>query len=93
MGGRRAPLPSRAKPSSHGRGRLLFDVDRIIVMRVVVAIVVVAFLYLILKVSMIAFGGSSARGAKRIERAVDPNAARTAADVAAPSKPEPAPVR
>ena len=93
MGGRRARVPSRAKPSSGGRGRLPFEVDRIVVMRVAVAIVVVAFLYLILKVSMIAFGGSSARGAKRIERAVDTNAARAAADVATPSKPEPAPAR
>ncbi len=53
-------------------------------MRVAIAIVVVAFLYLIFKVSMIAFGGSSAREAKRIEHAIDPNATQKAADVTTP---------
>ncbi len=40
-------------------------------MRVAFVVVVGLFLYLILRVSMIAFGGSASRETKRIERAID----------------------
>ena len=59
-----------------------FDIDRIVVLRIAIAAVAVVFLYLILKVSMIAFGGSSTRETRRIEHAVDP--AAKPAEVAAP---------
>lgn len=93
MGGPRVPAPSRTKSPPGGRRRLPFDLDRIVMMRIAIAIVVVAFLYLILKVSMIAFGGSSARGAKRIEHAIDQNATRKASAVPTPPSSEPAPAR
>jgi hypothetical protein len=54
-------------------------------LRVLLAVVVVLFLYLILQVSMIAFGGSARREVKRIERAVD------ALNVRAPAASEGAP--
>ena len=40
-------------------------------LRAAFVVVVVLFLYLILRVSMIAFGGSAKREATRIERAID----------------------
>jgi Na+-transporting methylmalonyl-CoA/oxaloacetate decarboxylase gamma subunit len=62
-----------------------FDIDRVVVLRIAIAGVAVVFLYLILKVSMIAFGGSSARETQRIERAVDPaTAARPVEAATAP---------
>ena len=64
-----------------GTGRFPPYVDRIVLLRIALAALAVAFLYLILKVSMIAFGGTSARATKRIEREVDLNAARPAAAV------------
>ena len=73
---------TKARRVRTGGGRSRFDVDRIVVLRIAIAAVAVVFLYLILKVSMIAFGGSSARETRRIERAVDPAAKPT--EVAAP---------
>jgi len=55
-------------------------------LRVLLAVVVVLFLYLILQVSMIAFGGSARREVKRIERAVDaPNVRAPAVSEGAPA--------
>ena len=70
--------PAPRQPSARRRGRAPFDVDRVVVLRVALGAVALVFLYLIVKVSMIAFGGSSARETKRIERAVDPTAAASA---------------
>jgi hypothetical protein len=78
------------RPRTLGR-RPRFDIDRIVVLRVAIAAVAIVFLYLILKVSMIAFGGSSARETRRIERAVD--AAARPAEAAAPPRSDVAPGR
>ena len=72
-----APTPA-SKP---GRGRRRFDIDRVIALRVAFAIVVVLFLYMILRVSMIAFGGSAQREAKRIERAIETSTVHVPAPV------------
>jgi fumarate reductase subunit C len=65
-----------------------FEYDRILLMRAAFVVVAVLFLYLILKVSMIAFGGSARRESKRIEHAIDPSTVQApAAAEAAASKP------
>jgi hypothetical protein len=57
-------------------------------MRAAFVAVAVLFLYMILKVSMIAFGGSARRESKRIEHAVDPSTIQAPAPAeAAGSKP------
>ena len=70
-----------------------YEIDRIVVLRLGIAVVAIVFLYLILKMSMIAFGGSNARNTQRIERAVDPATATTPSDVAAPAQSGAAPGR
>ncbi len=70
-----------------------FSVDRIVVLRVVFAAIAIGFLYLIFKVSVIAFGGGGAQSAQRIERAIDPAAAAKAAEAAAPPRAGSAPAR
>jgi len=67
-------------------GKPRYEVDRIVVLRLGIAVIAIVFLYLILKMSMIAFGGSNARNAKRIERAVDPATATRSSNVAAPAQ-------
>jgi hypothetical protein len=73
--------------SKRQRARQPFEFDRVIAMRAVLVVIVVLFLYMILEVSMIAFGGSAAREAKRIERAIDAGANAPVPAGAAPSKP------
>jgi hypothetical protein len=58
-----------------------FEFDRVIAMRVVFVVIVVLFLYMILRVSMIAFGGSAKRETKRIERAIDTSTVHVPAPV------------
>jgi hypothetical protein len=84
---------ARRRTQARGRARPPFSVDRIMVLRIVFAAIAVGFLYLILKVSMIAFGGSSAQKTKRIERAIDPTAAGRPADAPTPPRAGSAPVR
>ena len=79
---RRAGAAEDAKPP--------FEIDRVIAMRVAFVAVVVLFLYMILRVSMIAFGGSASRETKRIERAVDTSTAHPPAR-RAPSRASQAP--
>jgi hypothetical protein len=79
---------ARRQTQARGRARPAFSVDRIVVLRIVFAAIAVGFLYLILKVSVIAFGGTSAQKTKQIERAVDPAAAGKAAEAAAPPRAE-----
>jgi hypothetical protein len=85
-------VTAKRRPRTGGKGPP-FDIDRIVVLRIAIAVVAVVFLYLILKVSMIAFGGSSARETRRIERAVDPATAARPADIAAPTGSGPPPDR
>jgi len=70
-----------------------FEFDRVIAMRAAFVVVVVLFLYMILRVSMIAFGGSANRETKRIERAIDTSTVRapTPAEGSAPAPAKPAP--
>jgi hypothetical protein len=89
--GRPKNASPRAGEKRARRGRP-FEIDRVLLLRAGFAVAVVAFLYLILKVSMIAFGGSASREAKRIEHATDP-APRQGAPGAAAAKPEAAPAR
>jgi len=70
-----------------------FSVERIVVLRVVFAAIAVGFLYLIFKVSVIAFGGGGAQSTQRIERAIDPAAAGKSAEGAAPPRAGSAPAR
>jgi hypothetical protein len=65
--GRRRAVAPAAKPGGVRR----FEIDRIVVLRVGLGILVFAFLYLILRVAIVAFGGGSANQAKRVERVVD----------------------
>ena len=78
--------PPEAKTPAGKRRRAPFEIDRIVALRVALAAVVGLFLYMILRVSMIAYGGSAAREAKHIEHAEDGKAA-----TAAPKKPAGAP--
>jgi hypothetical protein len=88
----------RPKPTSPRTGKTRawpgppFEIDRVLLLRAGLAVAVVTFLFLILKVSMIAFGGSAAREAKRIEHATDP-APRRDAPGAPAARPEVAPAR
>ena len=69
-----APPKSRSPPSAaplRKPARRRFEIDRIILLRAAFAVVVVLFLYMILRVSMIAYGGSAKREAKRIEREIE----------------------
>ena len=94
MTGAQAPrkpgLPGAPGPQKKRSRR--FEIDRVIAMRVAFVAVVVLFLYMILRVSMIAFGGSASRETKRIERAVDTSTAHPpAAGSAVPGLARPAP--
>jgi len=71
--------PPETKTPAGKRRRAPFEIDRIVALRVALVVVVGLFLYLILRVSMIAYGGSTAREAKHIEQAVDGKAATAAA--------------
>ena len=51
--------------------RAASDVDRVVLMRVALLAIVLAFLYLFVRVSIEAFGGGGARGVWRMEQAVD----------------------
>ncbi len=77
-------------PATRGGARRFPYVERIVLLRLAFAALAVAFLYLILKVSMIAFGGTSARETKRIEREVDANAAPPTAARSVGSERQPA---
>jgi len=82
-----APPKSRSPPAPARKpARPPFEIDRIILLRAAFVVVVVLFLYMILRVSMIAFGGSAKREATRIERAIDTSTvhAPAAAPAAAP---------
>ena len=83
-----APPKSRSRPAgapARKPARRPFELDRTILIRAAFVIVLVLFLYMILRVSMIAFGGSANREAKRIENQIEaprvkaPDAARGAA--------------
>ena len=89
----KAPASPRPPAPGRGRGPEPRGVDRIVVLRIAIAVVAIAFLFLILKVSMIAFGSSSARETQRIERAIDPATATTPAEVATPPRSGAAPGR
>jgi hypothetical protein len=65
-----------------------FEFDRVLLVRAALVVVAVLFLYMILKVSMIAFGGSARRESKRIEHASDASTVQAPAPAeAAASKP------
>ena len=92
--------PARRKPGLPGgttppkKPIRRFEFDRVIAMRAAFVVVVILFLYMILKVSMIAFGGSASRETKRIERAIDTSTVQPAVPVPgniAPSSARPAP--
>ena len=85
---RKSAIPPRV-PSL--RPRRPFEIDRVIALRALLVVIVVLFLYMILQVSMIAFGGSARRDAKRIERAIDTSSVYAPPGEAAHSKPPPAP--
>ena len=80
--------PSRAAPPKRKRAR--FEIDRIVALRAALAVIVILFFYMILRVSMIAFGGSAAREVKHIERAVAGSVAREPAPAAATKQTDPA---
>ena len=88
----KAPEARRQTQARRG-ARPPFSVDRIVVLRVVFAAIAVGFLYLIFKVSVIAFGGGGAQSTQRIERAIDPAAAAKPAEGAAPLRAGSAPAR
>ena len=58
-------------------------------MRAVLVVIVALFLYMILRVSMIAFGGSAAKQVKHIERAADGSVAREPAPTGATKAADP----
>lgn len=72
---------AREAPSRNRAGRRI-EIDRIVMMRVALVAIVVAFLYLIMRVAIIAFGGGGAREAARIERIVN--------ETTVPGRPPPA---
>jgi len=84
---------ARRQTQVRERARQPFSVDRIVMLRIVFAAIAVGFLYLILKVSVIAFGGSSVQKTKRIERAIDPAAAAKPVETAVPPRADSAPAR
>jgi hypothetical protein len=63
--------PPGAKPAAGKRPRAPFEIDRVIAMRVGFVVVVGLFLYMILRISIIAFGGGAAREVKHLEHAVE----------------------
>jgi hypothetical protein len=63
--------PPRTTPPARKRRRVRFDIDRVTLLRAAFVVVVVLSLYIILRVSMHAVGGSAAREVKQIERAID----------------------
>ena len=88
-----APPKSRSRPAAAPARKPVrprFELDRTVLFRAAFVIVVVLFLYVILRVSMIAFGGSATREAKRIENQIEapriqaPDAARAPAAKALP---------
>ncbi|MEO8675896.1 MAG: hypothetical protein ABI569_09970 [Casimicrobiaceae bacterium] len=80
----RSPAPA-APPRKPAHRR--FEIDRIILLRAAFAVVVVLFLYMILRVSMIAYGGSAKREAKHIEREIEgPHVQAPAAAAGTPAK-------
>jgi hypothetical protein len=80
-----APPKSRSRPAAARKpARPRFEIDRVILLRAAFVVVVVLFLYMILRVSMIAFGGSAKREATRIERAIDTSAAHAPSPTPAP---------
>jgi hypothetical protein len=81
-----APPKSRPPPAPARKpARPPFEIDRIILLRAAFVVVVVLFLYMILRVSMIAFGGSAKREATRIERAIDTSTVHAPVPAAAPA--------
>jgi hypothetical protein len=62
-----------------------FELDRTVLIRAAFVIVLVLFLYMILRVSMIAFGGSATREAKRIENQIEPPRVRAPDAAKAPA--------
>ncbi len=88
-----APPKSRSRPAAAPARKPVrhpFELDRTVLIRAAFVIVLVLFLYMILRVSMIAFGGSATREAKRIENQIEtprvqaPDAARAPAAKALP---------
>ena len=92
-----APPKSRSRPAAapvRKPVRRPFELDRTVLIRAGFVIVIVLFLYVILRVSMIAFGGSATREAKRIENQIEPprgKALDAARAPAAKALPRPAP--
>ena len=68
-----------AAPQKRKRRRPIFNIDRIVLMRAAFAVTVVLFLYMMFRISVIAFGGGALRDIKRIESATDGSTARESA--------------
>ena len=75
--GRAPPLPpARSRTAAVGKGAKArirkpdFAVDRVVVLRIAFAAIVLAFLYLVVWIGIQAFGGGGARQAKKIDRVI-----------------------
>jgi len=85
---RKAGMNAGATPPKKPTRR--FEFDRVIAMRAAFVVIVVLFLYMILKVSIIAFGGSASRETKRIERAIETSTVHAPVPVQGSTTPGPA---